>query len=965
MKFLIVLALSAASLVAQSVGGGISQASSGGVGSGTAISGTPAATQSAQWTDATHVKGVAQGVFNARTMYGAVPDGSTDNATAIAAAFAATNAVTTGIPTVYFDCDTGTTTCQYNYGGSGTSPINPTVATTIQCAPGVFLNYTGTAHAVDLGSSGRTFQDELPYTVQGCTFTGAASSTHGIYVNAFITNTYILNNTFFQFGNRTGFNIYYAGNNWESLVQGNSWYDHDGVTRNILDGHNAAVHAVRIIGNNVECDTSGHAACSISTIGVGFWIGDQFKVSGNVIQYHAPLIRIANTATSGSDRPTIIGNHFEGNSGVATPAITYGDPGGTAAQLSCMEYSGNTMFYSAATGTPMVGPETPASGSYALSNCPFLNNDWSPAPSSGTYYVNTNSGSNNIWGRNQAAGTIITASASSPSVFDNNSRNHFQSLSKQGNGGALSGLASYQSDGQGLTASSFHNVAAPLLCADSSGSSSAQSCNTSPLNDINGAAITPVVGDSILYKTTTANTGDLTINVNSLGAVHVRKCQGNSTLAFGDMRANVPVLLTYDATYWEFQGVGSCTANFPNSGQVGSVVVSNYTAGAGAVNRPLSGAASVAGCSASGVGVSSWPTAGVLRNVVLTTAGTNGNVGIRGNIDTDCVWNTSGTVLPAPGGVAVLPLQAAGAYSSSWNEFWHVIQGSANGTAWQKVGQGAGTAAGVDSIAMEFVADSGTATSVIGSAQNNASLTASATTFGGFAGDTFSATELREAVPLPFAATVGPVTLCTSSGVPTNTETFFVNKNGANTALTFTIAASDAANQCYGDWTHTVNYAKGDYIDLAATTGASTTSGLGQWFAQVIPQSGSSTMLAGSWGGNTVTTTSNYSMPGAANNPTATQANAELGMPIACTAANLYVVQILANGGGVTTTFALQKNGVDTAITGTVTSGSGTGAIAVDTTHTASYVKGDLMTLRAVTGSGTSGTMGGWSISCN
>ena len=119
----------------------------GGGGSGdVSNSGTPAAFQLAEWTDATHVKGVSQGVFNVRLMYGAVPDGSTDNSTAIANAFAASNGFTNGTPTVYFDCDTDTTTCQYNYGGSGISPINPLVPTTIECAPGVTLKYTGTGN---------------------------------------------------------------------------------------------------------------------------------------------------------------------------------------------------------------------------------------------------------------------------------------------------------------------------------------------------------------------------------------------------------------------------------------------------------------------------------------------------------------------------------------------------------------------------------------------------------------------------------------------------------------------------------------------------------------------------------------------------------------------------------------------------------------------------------------------------
>lgn len=519
-------------------------------GGGAAISGTPAATQTAQWTDATHVKGVAQGVFNVRLMYGAVPDGSTNNATAIAAAFTASNAVTTGIPTVYFDCDTGTTTCQYNYAGAGTSAFNPTRATTIACAPGVYLNYTGSAHAVDLGASGRSTPLEFPMTIQGCTFTGGASSTHGIYVNAYITQTKILDNTFFDFGNRTGFNIKYAGNNWESLVQGNVWFDDDGVTRNIMDAHTSEVHSVRIIGNSVECYNAG-AGCSTVNIGVGFWIADQSKVIGNVIQYHAPLLRIPSTAIATGDRPTIIGNHFEGNAGATTPAITFGDPGGTGnINIGCMEFSGNDMFYPADSITPIVGPETPASSGYYLSNCPFNNNSWT-SPSSGTYYINTNGGANNLWGRNQADGTFLTQNTTSPRVFDSNKDNQFMTQSRQGNGGALTGLVSFQADKMSLTAGNFHTVSAVLDCLDSSGSGTAQVCDATPTYDINGSNLTPVAGDMILYKTTTTNTGALTINVNGMGATPVKKNQGANALASGDLKLGIYNVLTFDGTNWD------------------------------------------------------------------------------------------------------------------------------------------------------------------------------------------------------------------------------------------------------------------------------------------------------------------------------------------------------------------------------------------------------------------------------
>ena len=104
------------------------------------------------------------------------------------------------------------------------------------------------------------------------------------------------------------------------------------------------------------------------------------------------------------------------------------------------------------------------------------------------------------------------------------------------------------------TVATAHQLQVPLQCADTSGSGTAQSCSTSP-------TFTPAAGDQILYTTTTANTGDVTLNVNSTSAAHIRKWQGTATLASGDLKANVNVPLTFDGTYWE---VGGNIGNAPS-----------------------------------------------------------------------------------------------------------------------------------------------------------------------------------------------------------------------------------------------------------------------------------------------------------------------------------------------------------------------------------------------------------------
>lgn len=104
-------------------------------------------------------------------------------------------------------------------------------------------------------------------------------------------------------------------------------------------------------------------------------------------------------------------------------------------------------------------------------------------------------------------------------------------------------------------AATAHGIIVPLSCPDTSGSATAQVCNTSP-------TFTPAASDTIVYKTTTVNTGSLTINVNSLGAKTVKKWQGASALALGDLPANTPVLMTYDGTNWEVASIG----NAPSGG---------------------------------------------------------------------------------------------------------------------------------------------------------------------------------------------------------------------------------------------------------------------------------------------------------------------------------------------------------------------------------------------------------------
>ncbi len=93
----------------------------------------------------------------------------------------------------------------------------------------------------------------------------------------------------------------------------------------------------------------------------------------------------------------------------------------------------------------------------------------------------------------------------------------------------------------------------PQLCADSSGSGTAQSCTVAN-------TFVPQTGNCVVYSTTTANSGTgLTVNVNSLGAKSVAVAGSSgwtTTLVASSIPANKPMHICYDGTNWNASGTG-------------------------------------------------------------------------------------------------------------------------------------------------------------------------------------------------------------------------------------------------------------------------------------------------------------------------------------------------------------------------------------------------------------------------
>ena len=159
-------------------------------------------------------------VFNVLD-YGAVGDGSTDNATAFAAVATAVNATSSTYPTpVYFPPGT------YLY----TSGLTFTVPVELYGTTGSILNYTGTDKAMKLGPDGLTSGDSgsdryhLLYMVRDLTLTGGGSMTYGIYVNNFVTIPHLFNVYFHNFGNASAAGVWFNGDNWDAHLSNCQFY---------------------------------------------------------------------------------------------------------------------------------------------------------------------------------------------------------------------------------------------------------------------------------------------------------------------------------------------------------------------------------------------------------------------------------------------------------------------------------------------------------------------------------------------------------------------------------------------------------------------------------------------------------------------------------------------------------------------------------------------------------------------
>ena len=508
--------------------------------------------------------------------YGAIPDGSTDNAAAITAAFTAANAITIGSPTVYFGCNGASATCEYNYGGSGTPAISPTIPMVIQCDPNTLINYTGTAHAANIGASGliqATLQAK-EYRIKDCQFTGAASATQGFFLNNFNINVTFDHVRFTNFGNQTGFTVQANGNNWILNFDNVQWLDTDGTARQRVDTHLGTNVFIQMNSSIAQC-TSGGSACAVSPAIVGFWLFPCCSITNSSFLGNEPILRISSEGGGGGLLFTIESSNFNTNNGSLTPCITYGDPGAAAKNIPGPAFIGNGFFCPSASNVDMaIGPETPSSSVYTMQASRWIGNFVTPTQQGTGKYFNFNVGGSNTF--------LLTTCNGATSFCDYSTANINETNGAKTNAWVIPYMQTNQSAGittggipQVYVTSStnyfsdadFHGVSKRYVCNDSTGSGTIQGCNTSPTFIGTGANVTPSAGDWIIYKTTTTNTGALTLNVNTNGAVAVQK--NGLPLVAGDIVAGKYYPLVFDGTQWQMQS-GATIATNTNCSAVGT-----------------------------------------------------------------------------------------------------------------------------------------------------------------------------------------------------------------------------------------------------------------------------------------------------------------------------------------------------------------------------------------------------------
>lgn len=339
-----------------------------------------------------------------------------------------------------------------------------------------------------------------------------------------------------------------------------------------------------------------------------------------------------NAAYVTTDATFSIATNLSDNNSPAGPNVVMeeqlqGGVGLAAVQNRICNYSGGGSGTAQACSTGSYASFTPGIGSIILYHTTLAN-------SGSGFTINVNSFGAKSVAKWQNVTTLaagdVQANTYIPMVYDGTN----WVMQSVGNAPGASGTQVNVNSGSSLTTSA-QNGLLPYVCADTSGSATAQSCTTTP-------SFTPTAGNCIAYNTTTQNSGALTLNVNSSAADAVQKWLGTA-LASGDLPANKTVNLCFDGTHWQMMTIGNApsggSGNYVN---IGSAVTWTPTGGTGSFS---SGVFSLTSTGVTSIAITSIPS----TYVELYLKCTGGNNSVSGgqmraqfNLDTGSHYGGQG-----------------------------------------------------------------------------------------------------------------------------------------------------------------------------------------------------------------------------------------------------------------------------------------------------------------------------------
>lgn len=215
----------------------------------------------------------------------------------------------------------------------------------------------------------------------------------------------------------------------------------------------------------------------------------------------------------------------------------------------------------------------------------------------------------------------------------------------------------------------------------------------------------------------------------------------------------------------------------------------------------------------------------------------------------------------------------------------------------------------------------------------------------------------ESAVRSPIAAdgTISNLRVACGTAIASGQYVFTLRKGAANGGAmsdTTVTVTCDSANQTAEDAVHSFTVNAGDEITIKCVPSGSPTSQAAgiQWAFDFTSANASESILIS--GGATTTGTAAFFAPQGYTSTTTSTLQTTRPMPAAGDLEAMYVQLFPAPGAGTSRTFTIQKNGVDTALTVTVSDT----AIAGSVVATVSFARGDTITLSdPVTGSAISG----------